>query len=275
MSTPATYAEATARPVAVAPSTSTALVPIVGDRGPRLAPAAEKPVNAHRLFYGLGYAGLVLIWTGMWLQGFVGPGMEALTGIGAMFVGLGGFGIFIHTVYKPNERKVRHLLLAIASLALTVAAYPLVERISREIYATVAVSRLQPLAEALANDARIRNIGVFNRSVMLNGYIGAEFGSGSIEGREGVLLEEVLSRDGISHEEYLAYQRLLREMGMERAQRTASTVAFYPDGPSGPWLLYVAPGHALPPAHALLEDSGTYYSEPLGGPWFMVIHGRR
>jgi hypothetical protein len=35
------------------------------------------------------------------------------------------------------------------------------------------------------------------------------------------------------------------------------------------------PGHALPPAHALLDDRGTYHSEPLGGPWYMVRSGSR
>src|SRR5687768_1416865 len=155
----ARYAEATL-PVSDAVTPSMALVPVArDDGGPRLATAgATKPTNAHRLFYGLGYAGLVLIWAGTWLGGFVGfVGFEI---VGVMFVGLGGFGVLIHTLYKPNERKVRHLLLALASLALTVAALPVVSRISREMYATAAVVRLQPLAEALAKDARIREIGV-------------------------------------------------------------------------------------------------------------------
>lgn len=278
MSTPAGYAQAVAQPVSAPPSTSTALVPIVRDSGPRLAPpSVQKPTNAHRLFYGIGYGGLVLIWIGVWLGGFLGPNLEILWMFGVMFVGLGGFGILIHSLYRPNERKVRHLLLALASLAVTVAAIPLVQRITREVYATAAVDRLQPLAHALAQDARIREIGVLHGRVLLNGYAGPEYGpGGSIDRQPGEhLLDEVLARDGISREEYLAYQRSLREVEMERAQRTASTVAFAPAGPSGPWLLYVVPGHALPPAHALLDDSGSYYSEPLGGAWYMVRHGRR
>jgi hypothetical protein len=62
---------------------------------------------------------------------------------------------------------------------------------------------------------------------------------------------------------------------VRRAERTAFTVAFLPDRRSGPRLLYVIPGHALPPAHALLQQQGSYHSEPLGGPWYMVLDGRR
>lgn len=276
MSTPARYAEAAVQPVSVAPATSTALVPVTAGLGPRpVSQHEEPPPNAHRLFYALGYAGVALIWTSMWLGGFVGNGTETFAILGAMFTGLGGFGVFIHTVWKPNERKVRHLLLAVATLALTVASYPLVERVSREMYATAAVVRLQPLAEALAQDARVGDIGIVGASVMLNGYVGPEFGSGSLERQEGVTLAEVLSRDGISPEEYQAHQRRLRAAGVHRARRNASTVAFHPGGRRGLWLLYVIPGHALPPAHALLDEDGSYHSEPLGGPWYMVLDGPR
>lgn len=275
MSTPARYAEATLS-VSEAVTPSMALVPVPRDGGPRLATAAAtKPTNAHRLFYGLGYAGLVLIWAGTWLSGFVGfVGFEI---VGVMFVGLGGFGVLIHTLYKPNERKVRHLLLAVASLALTVAALPVVAGVSREMYATAAVTRLQPLAEALAKDARVRTIGRSSGGyATFNGFHGQEHGTGRMDGQSGeFLLADVLAQDGISRGEYEAYQRRLDQAGMARAVRTGSTVAFLPDGPNEPWLLYVAPGHALPPAHALVDDSGTYHSEPLGGPWYMVLYGDR
>lgn len=276
MSTPARCAEATL-PVSEAVTPSMALVPVArGDGAPRLATAdATQPANAHRLFYGLGYAGLLLIWTGTWLSGFVGfVGWEI---VGVMFVGLGGFGVLIHTLYKPNERKVRHLLLALASLALTVAAIPLVTRISREMYATAAVVRLQPLAEALAKDARIREIGHSALgNVTFNGFHGQEYGTGSMEGQTGeFVLADVLAHDRVSWEEYQAYQRRLSEVGMARAQRTGSTVAFLPDGPDEPWLLYVVPGHALAPAHALPDDRETWYSQPLGGSWYMVLNAAR
>ena len=272
MSTPARYAEATLPVSESVPASSMALVPVARDGGgPRLATAAAtKPVNAHRLFYGLGYAGLVLIWAGTWLSGFVGfVGFEI---VGVMFVGLGGFGVLIHTLYKPNERKVRHLLLALASLALTVAALPVVTRISREMYATAAVTRLQPLAEALAKDARVREIGYSSLGkAMFNGFHGPEHGTGSMEGQKGeFLLADVLAHDGISREEYQAYQRRLDQVGMARARRTGSTVAFLPDGPDEPWLLYVVPGHALPHARELL-DARPVHSQPLGGSWYMLL----
>lgn len=271
MSTPVRYAEAPPA-VSEAVTPSMALVPVArGDGGPRLATAAAtKPTNAHRLFYGLGYAGLVLIWAGTWLSGFVGfVGFEIL---GVMFVGLGGFGVVIHTLYKPNERKVRHLLLALTSLALTVAAIPLVTRISREMYATAAVIRLQPLAEALAKDARVREIGYSSLGhAMFNGFQGPEHGTGSMEGQTGeFLLADVLAHDRVSWEEYQAYQRRLEQARMARALRTGSTVAFLPDGPDEPWLLYVVPGHALPPARALL-DARPVHSQPLGGSWYMLL----
>ena len=271
MSTPARYAEATLS-VSEAVTPSMALVPVArADGGPRLATAgATQPTNAHRLFYGLGYAGLILIWTGTWLGGFVGfVGWEI---VGVMFVGLGGFGVLIHTLYKPNERKVRHLLLALASLALTVAGLPLVTRISREMYATAAVDRLLPLAEALAKDARVREIGRSSAGdPLFNGFQGPEHGTGSMEGEKGeFLLADVLARDGISREEFQAYQLRLDQVGMARALRTGSTVAFLPDGPDEAWLLYVIPGHALPHARSLL-DARPVRSQPLGGSWYMLL----
>ncbi|HEX6367834.1 MAG TPA: hypothetical protein VF006_02800 [Longimicrobium sp.] len=274
MSMPARVAEARPTTAAAAP-TSTALVPYAGDGEPRRVPGTEKPVNAHVLFYVLGYAGLSLILAGALLNGLAGRNLEVVSMFGVMFVGLGGFGVVIHTLYRPNERKVRHLLLALASLAATVAATLLLNHVTREIYAAAAVDRLQPLADALAKDPRIRVIGVMNGNVLLNGYYGLEDGPGTIEGEQGDrLLGDVLARDGISRDEYAAYQRWLEREGMVRARRTASTVAFAPAG-RRPWLLYVAPGHALPPAHALLDDHGTHHSQPLGGPWYMVLDGRR
>lgn len=273
MSTPARYAQAVVQPPSAVPATSTALVPVAADRAPRLAPE-EKPVNAHWFFYGMGYTGLALVWAAMWLEGLA-PGRFVFVYILAMmFVGLGGFGILIHTVYKPNERKVRHMLLAIGSLTLTLAASVPVERITREMYATAAVARLQPLAEALAKDGRVIDIGELNGNSVFNGFYGPDEGSLRVEpAQNGDVLVDVLARDGISREEYETYQQRLERAGMERAKRTASTVVFSPADRREPWLLYVMPGHALPPAHALLDETGTYHSQPLGGPWYMVLGG--
>jgi hypothetical protein len=269
---PGRYAQAVVQPDSAMPVASTALVPVSVDRAPRPV-VQEKPVNAHWFFYGIGYSGLALLWAAMLLDVFVGPGVAGLYVFAWMGIVLGGFGIFIHTVYKPNERKVRRLLLAIGSLVLTGLATAPVEHITREMYATAAVGRLQPLAEALAKDARIQEIGAGGGRVTLNGYYGPEQGYGRID-REDAVLDDVLARDGISRGEHQAYQKQLRRAGVDRAQRTASTVAFTSVGFSRPWLVYVMPGHALPPGHALLDDEGTYHSQPLGGPWYMVLSGR-
>jgi hypothetical protein len=259
--------------VSTAPATSTALVPIVGDRGPRPMPQqVEPPANVHRLFFALGYAGVALIWTSMWLGGFVSQGAETFAILGVMFTGLGGFGVFIHTVWKPNERKVRHLLLALATLGLTIASYSLVERVSREMYATAAVARLQPLAK----DARIREVGLTHNGVLFNEFSGVENHSSPTSGGNGVqVLADALTRAGVSREEYEEFQQRLSDAGVRRVERTASTVAFFPDGRRGLRLLYVIPGHALPPAHALLQQEGSYHSEPLGGGWYLVLDGDR
>jgi hypothetical protein len=235
VSTPAQYAQAVVQSDSAMPSMSTALVPMARDDGPRLAsPGTEKPVNAHRLFYGVGYLGLGLVWAGMWLSGFVGPRAEGLFIVGGMFVMLGGFGILIHTLYRPKERKLRHLLLAIGSLALTAAASGPVERISREWYATAAVERLQPLADALAKDARIREIGVTSQGVVLNDFEGRDDHSSPASGGHGVqVLADALARDGVSRVEYDTYQRSLERVEMSRAQRTSSTVAFCPMARAG------------------------------------------
>lgn len=274
MSMPSRYAQVVVQPDFAAPATSTALVPVSVDRTPRPV-VQEKPVNAHRFFYAIGYCGLVLLWAGIWMEGLTGLWSAGLYIFGGMGIALGGLGIVIHTLVKPNERKVRHLLLAIGSLALTIAAVVPVQRISREWYATAAVARLQPLAEALANDRRIREIGIEWNGEVFNGFQRTNAGPTMGERQEVDALDDVLARDGVSPGEYQAYRQGLERTGMDRVERTASSLVFYPDGPRGLWLLYVIPGHALPPAHALLDAEGTYHSQPLGGSWYIVLRGRR
>ena len=117
-----------------------------------------------------------------------------------MFTGLGGFGVFIHTLERPNERKVRHLLLALATLGLTAASYPLVERVSREIYATAATARLQPLADALAKDAPASARSASRTTAWCSTTTtGLEDHSSPTSGGHGVqVLADALVRDGIS-----------------------------------------------------------------------------
>lgn len=272
MSTPVPQAEAPR----VAPAAAT--LALVGDRGPRLVPAArEKPVNAHVLFFVLGYCGLVLIWAGEWLAGFLGGEYRAFQAFGMLFTGLGGFGVVIHTIWKPNERKVRHLLLALAALALTGASLPLVQRLAREMSATATVARLQPLTAALEHDTRIHRIGFSRSHVTINGYYGPEAGRGSLDGkRDASTPPEALARYGISPSEFQAYRRMMERSGVGTASRTRATLAFDARGLHDAMLVYVLPGHALPPAgYALTEHQTRWYTEPLGGSWYMARRGGR
>ncbi|HEX2206550.1 MAG TPA: hypothetical protein VHG93_02650 [Longimicrobium sp.] len=265
-------------PVPQAEAPAAATLALAGDRGPRLVPAArEKPVNAHVLFFVLGYSGLVLIWAGEWLAGFLGGEYRAFQAIGMLLTGLGGFGVVIHTLWKPNERKVRHLLLALAALALTGASLPLVQRLAREMSAAAAVVRLQPLTGALEHDTRIHRIGFSRFRVTINGYYGPETGTGSLDGkRDASTLPEALARYGISPSECQVYRRMMERAGVGTASRTRATLAFDARGPHDAMLVYVLPGHAPPPpGYALTEDDIRWYTEPLGGSWYMARRGER
>ncbi|MBW3570028.1 MAG: hypothetical protein KY467_02870 [Gemmatimonadetes bacterium] len=266
MSTPTRYAEAALAPADGRP----VFAPLVRDRA--AAPGPETPVNAHRVFYGMGYAGLVLVWAGVWLEGLAAGPFEFVLVIGIMFVALGGFGVVIHTLWKPNERKVRHLLLALAALGLTIAAVPLVNRIAGQMYAAAAADRLQPLAEALAKDTRIHAVGAANGRVILNGYHGPEHGPERTgRDRNERVLADVLARDGITRSELQAYLRRMERAGVEKAERTAWMVAFSPSGRSDLRLVYVLPGQPLLPAHQWGAGWNGWHSEPLGGAWYMML----
>ena|GEM_PF-6071345 len=259
-----------------------ALATTVGDRVPRIEVSrrGEPRVNAHCFFFGLGYLGLVVIVAGAWAQA---SNTDAVTlfGLGGLCVGLGGFGVLVHTLWKPNDRKVRHLLLAIASLVLVVASVAPVGRVSREVHAAALVPGLQPLADAVLRDARIRKVGVSgNGEVTLNGFHGPRQGSGGwMEGPEPIpspiALDEVLARDGISRRELDAYVHRLEAARVAQVARAEDHVLFSPRNVSGHRLLYVRPGTALPPPSALLDDYAHWRSQPLGGGWYLVLRGRR
>jgi hypothetical protein len=274
----------TAERIALAPASpalSLTLVPMVGDRVPRIevSPGAPKPVNAHRFFYVLGYLGLVPLFAAGWVGAFHVQVMYALFPIGLFFVGLGGFGVLIHTLFRPNERKIRHLLLAIASLVLVLASGIPVRSIAREVHAASLASRLQPLAEALARDGRIRNVGLAGEHVRLNGFQGWGPGDdGWLEGpgQPRTTLGGVLARDRISRSALQAYTDGLNRAGISDARRTAGGILFTPAQTYDIKLLYVPPGRALPAAHALVVKSSLgWYSEPLGGGWYLVLSGVR
>lgn len=239
---------------------------------PRIEGGAPVPVNAHRLFYALGYLGLGLIVAGGWAGAITTRDAAGVFAVAAMFIGLGGLGVLVHTLYRPNERKVRHLLLAAAALALAIVSTPLVRGVAREVRAAALIHRLQPLADALARDARVREVGRDRGRVVLNGYYGPEHGpGGAIRVSQPAELDDVLARDGIARGELTAYLAALDRAGMREADRTDTFVAFTPAGPSPLRLMYVAPGHAIPGPGVALDDHSRWRSRPLGGGWYLVL----
>lgn len=286
MSTQARYAEAAASSV---PSTalvpvSTALVPVVGDRARiEVSPGAPKPVNAHRFFYVLGYLGLVAIVAAAWTTAVQGGAWYALFPIGIIFVGLGGLGVLIHTLYRPNERKVRHLLLALASVGVVAASAPLLQRIAREVHATAMISRLQPLADEVLRDARIVNVGTSGTDrVALNGFNGQLSGSDGWMGglddgtNQPAVLADILERDGISRGELQTYMDKLERAGANAVERADGRLLFTPAGQNSHWLLHVPPGVAIPrPGTRLTNELGRWHADPLGGGWYLVLPGDR
>ena len=272
MSAPARHLQAVAPPAGPGP----ALVPMVGDRAPRIepSPGSVRPVNAHRLFYGLWYVALGVFAASAWIGRLHYQPSIVLNLLGALFVALGGFGILVHTLWKPNERKLRHALAAVAALALTIAAAGPLRHVSTQVYATSRVARLQPLADVLARDGRIRNVGLAGMNLRLNGFHGHVSGDeGWLEGhgQPATTLPEVLKRDGLTRTEVQPYLDGLRRAGMRDAERTSTTVLFTPARTYDTRLLYVAPGHPLPDLRRVMNDRSTWRSEPLGGGWYLLL----
>jgi hypothetical protein len=260
-----------------APAETPRLVALAGDRVPRVGPnpGAAKPVNADRLFYGMGYLGVTLIVVAAWAGAIDADAGFVVYPLAALFVGVGGFGVLVHTAWKPNERKVRHLLLAIASLVLAIVSTPVVRGIAREVRAAVMIDRLQPLADALAGDPRIHQVGRDGGRVVLNGYLGPEHGAGgAIRVSQPAELNEVLARDGIAREEVTAYLAALDRAGIREADRTDLFVAFAPTGAADVRLVYVPPGRAIPPPGIALDDHSRWRSKPMGGGWYLVLKGK-
>lgn len=271
MSGPARSAAVPLPPAAPGP----ALVPVVGDRAPRIhvSPGPQRPANAHRLFFALWYLAMALFAGAAWVQVLSFDAQMALTVLGGLFAALGGLGVVIHTLWQPSERKLRHALAAAAALVLTLASAGPLRHVSTQMVATSRVARLQPLAEALARDARIRNIGVVGDDrVRLNGFQGPWQGDGGwIEGPYPAppsTLAEILARDGVALAELRAYTDGLDGAGMSEAERSGGRVTFtYAYNLN---LLYVPAGVAPPDPRRLVDDSTRWRSEPLGGGWYLL-----
>jgi hypothetical protein len=271
VSAPARYAAATLPTAAPGP----ALVPVAGDRAPRIhvSPGPQKPVNVHRLFFTLWYLSLTLFAGAAWVQVLSFDAYMTLTVLGGLFAALGGFGVVIHALWQPSERKLRHALAAGAALALSLASAGPLRHVSTQMFATSRVARLQPLAEALARDAAIRNVGVAGEDqVRLNGFQGPWQGDGGwLEGSSpapSATLSEILARDGIAYAELRAYADALRRAGMGEAERSGGRVTFtYAYNLK---LLYVPTGVSLPDPRRLVDRRSRWRTEPLGGGWYLL-----
>lgn len=259
------------------PSTSLALVPLTGDAArPRQVTRAAGPPNAHRWFYGIGYAGLALIALGAWVA--VGDEELAIPCFlfGGLFLGLGGLGVAIHVLYKPTMQKLRMGLGAVASVALTLAALTPLTDVARAVQADGRVARLQPLADELARDGRVQTLGISRADyVELNGSRTALNGSmaSSVESGEPLLIDDLLRRNRFTMPELLALMDRLRQAGVQRVEVRPGYVAL--DATRGaPSLLYVRPGHPLPSPGTEILDATRRSTEPLGGGWYVQRMGR-
>jgi hypothetical protein len=259
------------------PSTSMALVPLAGDRERGIGPpAGSMPRNVHRFFYGLGYAALGMVVLGAWVEPLGGDAGLALFGIAMVCLAFAGLGVLVYTAYKPSVHKVRMMLGAVASLVLTILATEPIGSAAREVHASSAITGLQPVAEQIARDGRIRSIGIPRSEwVELNGFTGSLDGSTTGYGMEGPqTLAEVLQRDGISRLELVRLLRGLREADVARVEAGAAYVAFDRTG-SVPDLLYLRPGRPLPLPGTEILDRPAWVTRPMGGGWYLFLYGRR
>lgn len=253
------------------PSTSLALVPRPATRDPHprtVTPGG--PSASHRFFYGMGYAALPLLLLAAWLEPMAFDVMAVLAGLAIVMLGIAGLGVIIHVLYHPNERKVRMGLGAVASLALTVLALAPVSRAAREVHAQSAIVRLQPLADELLRNGRIRQIAFPAHDwIELNGFSGRmDTGDPSSSG-PAVPLAAVLQRDGISRLELVRMRRRMEQAGVSRLEVEAGYVGFRDPGIDAS-LLYVRPGHAPPSPERQLMERMNWTSQPLGGGWYMI-----
>lgn len=261
------------------PSTSMALVPLAADRHAvgSVASSRVKPARAHRAFYAMGYTGLAMLLVGAWVSAY-GEGYMVTMFLPAGFlIGLGGLGVLGHLLWKPRTmHKLRTTLGAIASLALTIAAIPVIGRVSGEVHASSAIVALQPLAEDLARYGRIREMEVSSVDwVRLNGFTGLDTGpdvaSGRVPGESyTTALDDVLRRDGITRDEFTAFRSRMLERGVRAVEVRPEYVLLVRDG-GADRLLHVRPGHPLP--QGVSGSPAGQRTQPLGGGWYLVRSG--
>lgn len=249
------------------PSTSMALVPLRPDPAPAPAPPAGPPRNAHRYFYGMGYAALGLIVLGTFLQPRIGPAAAALFAPAALLLGLGGLGVLVHVLYRPSMPKLRKGLGAIAALGLTLAAIRPIDRMAQEVHAAARIPRLEAFVEDRLSEGRVHDIGIPSTGwVSLNGFRGRLDGTHTsvteASGPNPPSLSRVLKRDGISRPELVRMMGEMEGLGVREMVVSEGFVTVAME--AGPHLLYVRPGRALP---AFPEPA----TRPLGGGWYLLL----
>lgn len=256
------------------PAPSMELVPLAMDRAPLrpVTAAAAGPSNAHRAFYGMGYAALALITLGT----VMGPRSETVMAtfyvVGLLGLGLGGLGVLVHVVHQPSMPKLRVGLGAVVSVVLTAAAQAPVAHAANEVHAASRIARLQPLADDLSRDGRIRALGVPSAGwVELNGYRGRLDSRDRIRIDAGteMALADVLRRDGISRLDLVRLLNRLGQAGAWRVEVGTAYVAFDRDGP-GADLLYVRPGQGPPVPGAEILGRRSARMRPVGGGWYLL-----
>jgi hypothetical protein len=249
------------------PVPSMALVPLAADRAP-LQPAPAKPSNVHRVFYGMGYAALALITFGTAMAPRWGNAMFGFYVMGVFGLGLGGLGVLVHVLYRPSMPKLRQGLGAVAALGLTLAAQGLVADAADEVHAASRIARLQPLADDLSRDGRIRMLGAPSAGwVELNGY------HGRVDSRDRVRVDGVTEMALADVLPRLELVRLLNRLERSRTRRVemgASYVAFEA-GAAGADLLYVRPGHGPLTSGAEILERRVARTRPVGGGWYLLL----
>ncbi len=252
------------------PSTSMALVPLPRGTVPQAQTAQSE--NAHRWFYTSGYTGLALILC----AAATSPANELLSAallmLGAVAVGLGGLGVFIHVLYRPRMDKLRKGLGAVAAVALTAAAAFPIYNASLEAHASTRVVQLEPLAELVSGIDGIRVMAVPSDGwVELNGFRGDIRSSAPVLTHDGPALNlaQVLERDGISRLELVRLRAGMETAGVSRIEAEAAYIAFAERGDAD--LLYVRPGQALPQPRTTILESTRWRTRPLGDGWYLLV----
>ena len=254
------------------PSASMALVPLSGDHAVRqpATRAAGGPAHVHRYFYGMGYMALAFLALAAWLQPSRPDAATFLYASGAFSLGIAGLAVLIHVVYRPRMQKLRMGLGAVASVVLTAAALEPIGDAAREVHAESLAIRLQPLADDLARDPRIRALGLTPAGwVDLGGQTGSLDGAmDTTSAGAPLMMADLLERVGIARQEVERLMERMREACVLRLEVREAYVAFANRNQAT--LLFARPGRTLPPPGTAILDQPRWRTQPLGGGWYLL-----